>query len=80
MHCAQEGDRGPSTQDVVNALVRAIEHLPDKKDGNRREPILEPHYKLVSVIHKLVMRKELEVSSISMNSASLTKKSTGGRR
>ncbi len=53
--------RRPTAQQVIDPLVRAIEVLPGKKD-NKREPILEPHYKLVSIIHKLIQRKELEAS------------------
>ncbi|OCK79281.1 hypothetical protein K432DRAFT_330482 [Lepidopterella palustris CBS 459.81] len=63
MHHADEVARGnckpPGYQEVVDAFVRAIEILPEKKD-NRREPILEPHYKLVSIVHKLVQHKEIE--------------------
>jgi hypothetical protein len=47
----------PTSQDVIEAFTRAIEVLP-RKDG-RKEPVLEPHYKLVSIVHKLVQRKEL---------------------
>ncbi|KAF2814539.1 uncharacterized protein BDZ99DRAFT_471954 [Mytilinidion resinicola] len=62
MHCADVITRGnskvPNYGEVVNAIVRAIDVLP-KKD-NRREPILEPHYKLVSIVYKLVHQKEIE--------------------
>ncbi|OCL03733.1 hypothetical protein AOQ84DRAFT_392036 [Glonium stellatum] len=63
MHRADEATRGsskrPDYQEVVEAFVHAIEVLPEKKD-NRREPILEPHYKLVSIVHKLVLHREIE--------------------
>lgn len=72
MHTADDATRGsaraPTAQEVLDAFVRAIDVLPDKRDS-RREPILEPHYKLVSVIHKLVLRKELEVSLASLSRA-----------
>ncbi|KAK5156427.1 hypothetical protein LTR04_005654 [Oleoguttula sp. CCFEE 6159] len=55
-------DHPPSVQVVVNAFARAIEALPDRRDS-RKEPILEPHYKLVSIVHKLVRRKELDVAA-----------------
>jgi hypothetical protein len=45
---------------VVNALVKAIENSPQCKD-NRQEPTLEPHYKLVSIVHKLVYTGRLGV-------------------
>lgn len=51
----------PSMQDVIDAATAAIESLPQRKDNRReKEPILEPHYKLVSIAHKLVLRKDLD--------------------
>lgn len=47
--------------DVVNTFVRAIETLP-KRRSDKQDPIFEPHYKLVSLTHKLVQKEELEVS------------------
>jgi hypothetical protein len=47
----------PSWEDVVDAFVSAIETLPGKKE--KRDPVLEPHYKLVSIVHKLVQFKEI---------------------
>lgn len=47
-------------RDMIKSFTRAIECLPNKKDG-KREPILEPHYKLVSVVHKLVMKGQISV-------------------
>lgn len=43
-------------QTVLGSLTRAIESLPDKRDGRHTEkdPILEPHYKVLSIMHKLV--------------------------
>ncbi|KAL5120628.1 Histone transcription regulator 3 [Pleosporales sp. CAS-2024a] len=38
---------------VTDAIISAIETLPSKK-GRGGEPVLEPHYKLVSIVHKLV--------------------------
>ncbi|PGH04967.1 hypothetical protein AJ79_06924 [Helicocarpus griseus UAMH5409] len=45
--------------DVLDSLVDAIEALPSKKDS-RADPILEPHFKLVSIVHKLVHRGSLK--------------------
>lgn len=42
-----------SLDDVLDSLLDAIDTLPQRKDS-RSEPIFEPHYKLVSIIHKLV--------------------------
>ncbi|KAJ9610256.1 Histone transcription regulator 3 [Cladophialophora chaetospira] len=41
-----------STEQVIKAIVEAIEALPKKEKTN--EPILEPHLKLVSVVHKML--------------------------
>lgn len=51
--------RGPSWEDVIKPAIGAIERLPDKK-GKSGEPILEPHYKLVSIVHKLVKRRAID--------------------
>ena len=44
---------------VIDAFIRAIECVPDKRDSRHpeKDPILEPHYKLLSVVHKLVQAK-----------------------
>lgn len=51
--------QGPTWEDVTNAIISAIETLPGKK-GRSGEPILEPHYKLVSVVHKLFQRRAID--------------------
>lgn len=48
-------------QDVLDALLDAISTLPQKKDS-RSDPIFEPHFKLVTVVHKLVLQGILAVS------------------
>ncbi|KAJ4982810.1 Histone transcription regulator 3-like protein [Stagonosporopsis vannaccii] len=53
--------RGPTWEDVIKPAVGAIERLPDKK-GRSGEPILEPHYKLASIVHKLVKRRAIDPS------------------
>ncbi|KZZ93955.1 Tetratricopeptide-like helical [Ascosphaera apis ARSEF 7405] len=45
---------------VLDAFADTIRSLPRKRDS-RSEPILEPHYKLASVVHKLVTRGHLTV-------------------
>jgi hypothetical protein len=50
----------PTVQKVINALEKTIEvvsELPKPRHG--QDPILEPHYKIVSVVHKLVTRGDL---------------------
>lgn len=56
---ANEGVTKPSMQSVLNAFVKAIDTVPRPKDS-RQDPILEPHYKLVSVVHKLVMKGDMQ--------------------
>lgn len=66
MYAADESIRGdrkaPTMQEVLDCFRQAIEASPNKKG---KEPILEPHYKLVSVVHKLVLRKDLDVHQAS---------------
>ena len=68
MHAAPGEIRGrdapPSAQQVLSDFIRAIELIPDKdkRDSReKREPVLEPHYKLVSIVHKLVSRGEMSL-------------------
>ena len=66
MYSANESTRGsrtsPDMQEIITAFCNALEVLPSRKN---KDPILEPHYKLVSIIHKLVRRKDLEPSRAS---------------
>lgn len=66
MYTADESIRGdrkaPAMQDVLDCFKQAIDASPTKKG---KEPILEPHYKLVSIVHKLVLRKDLDVHAAS---------------
>lgn len=50
----------PSVEHVIKSLEQAVDvvsKLPRSRSG---EIILEPHYKIVSVVHKLVLRGDLE--------------------
>ncbi|KAI9734640.1 MAG: Histone transcription regulator 3 [Cirrosporium novae-zelandiae] len=51
-----------SYRDAIDEFVGAIEALPKKRDS-RQDPILEPHFKLVSVVHKLVHRGEITAAA-----------------
>ncbi|KAF2487842.1 hypothetical protein BDY17DRAFT_289784 [Neohortaea acidophila] len=52
----------PAAQQVLASFIRAIELIPDKKDSReKREPVLEPHYKLLSTVHKMVMRESIKL-------------------
>ncbi|KKY17715.1 putative transcriptional histone corepressor [Phaeomoniella chlamydospora] len=50
----------PGVEELLEVLVEAVENLPEKKD-NRADPILEPHFKLVSIVHKLVRKRMLDL-------------------
>lgn len=64
MYSCDDSVRGHSKRvpldDVLDSLLDAIDTLPQRKDS-RSEPIFEPHYKLVSIVHKLVHRDILTV-------------------
>lgn len=45
-------------QDVIDALLDSIAALPQRRDS-RADPIFEPHFKLLSVVHKLVVRGDM---------------------
>ena len=51
--------------DLLDSLHDAVESLPQYKD-TRTEPVLEPHIKILSVVHKLVRRGHLSVRSFSL--------------
>ena len=56
-------DRPPTTEQVIDSFVKAIELVPKQKDSRdtKRDPLLEPHYKLVSIVHKMVSRGDLDL-------------------
>ncbi|KAH8732505.1 hypothetical protein GQ44DRAFT_697743, partial [Phaeosphaeriaceae sp. PMI808] len=49
----------PSWESVTDAFITSIETLPGKK-GRSGEPVLEPHYKLVSIVHKLLQCRAID--------------------
>ena len=61
-----ENNKPIDVDDILDSLVAAIEAIPERKD-NRSDPILEPHLKLVSIVHKLVHRGVLKASILLMN-------------
>ena len=49
-----------STDEVITALAESVQALPIRDNRHPdKEPILEPHHKLVSIIHKLVQRGDI---------------------
>lgn len=67
MHNCSEEVRGRARKishvEALDAFTRAIELLPQRRDSRHPEKqlTLEPHYKLVSVVHKLVQSRRLRV-------------------
>lgn len=67
LYCYRQGSHVDYTE-VLDALTRAIECIPQKRDNRHPDkdlPILEPHYKLVSIVHKLVQRQKITVQALS---------------
>ncbi|GAB7339489.1 hypothetical protein MBLNU457_6110t1 [Dothideomycetes sp. NU457] len=63
MHSAEAANGGSPTTSyraVISALSRAIELVPKERKDSKKEAILEPHYRLASVVHKMVCRKTIE--------------------
>lgn len=68
MHDCEDEVLGPheriTFRPAIDAFVRAIECLPERRDSRHpdKDPILEPHYKLTSIVHKLVRSGRVSVS------------------
>lgn len=52
-----------SYMDVLDAYSQAIRLLPERRDNKHpeKDPTLEPHYKLVTTVHKLVRSRRITV-------------------
>ena len=63
MHTADEGQLPERAKTgyhpVIAALTRAIDRLPRERKDSKKETILEPHYKLAAIVHKLVKRNTI---------------------
>ena len=59
----EEGFRRVDYHQVLEAFTKAIQFVPERRDSRHpeKDPILEPHYKLVSTVHKLVQRRQISV-------------------
>lgn len=53
-----------SWRDAVDAFVKAIQCVPGKRDSRHpeKDPILDPHYKLLSIVYKLLKKGEIPVT------------------
>jgi hypothetical protein len=49
----EEGPGIPTADDVVETFLEATRTIPSRRD-KRDDPILEPQYKVLSILHKLV--------------------------
>ncbi|CAL3963505.1 unnamed protein product [Diplocarpon coronariae] len=49
----------PAMESVLSSFSNAIKKAPKHNGNSRSEPVLEPHYKLVSVVHKLVLMQAM---------------------
>ncbi|KAL8968608.1 MAG: hypothetical protein Q9183_002384 [Haloplaca sp. 2 TL-2023] len=69
IHNCSDATRMESTREgfepALDAFKMAIQHLPGHKDNrhSEKDPILEPHYKLASIVHKLVFSGRLGVEA-----------------
>jgi hypothetical protein len=52
----EQGRRKVEVDEVIDAFTAAVETSPERKDRST-DYVLEPHFKLVSIIHKLVHRR-----------------------
>lgn len=58
-------EKPPPIEEVLSAFTQAIETLPQQRRDSKKDPVLEPHYKLVSIVHKLVLRQEMDPEAAS---------------
>ena len=58
----------PGAPAVFRHLLRAIELLPGKNNSrdNKAQPTLEPHYKLLILVHKMYMRGSIDLEQAGM--------------
>ena len=68
MHSHPDQKQSVDYREVLDAFGKAIECVPERRDSRHpdKDPILEPHYKLVSIVHKLVQRRLISVLRSSM--------------
>ncbi len=62
MHNYNDANPPVHSQLAIDAILQAIRCLPERRDSRHpaKDPILEPHCKLLSVVHKLVRSKRPE--------------------
>lgn len=64
----KSGDKPPPASGVFRHLMRALELVPDRHNSrdNKSQPILEPHYKLLILVHKMYMRGSIILEEAAM--------------
>ncbi|TDZ72096.1 Histone transcription regulator 3-like protein [Colletotrichum trifolii] len=56
---AKDRETRPSVEYLISALEHAVDVVNAVPKSRHSDPILEPHYKIVSIVHKLVARGDL---------------------
>jgi tetratricopeptide (TPR) repeat protein len=61
-------DKRPGAPEVFASFLGALERVPGKNNNrdSKIQPILEPHYKLVIVVHKMYMRGSIDLDEAGM--------------
>ena len=56
-------NRSIGWRDPVDAFIKAIKCIPEKRDSRHpeKDPILEPHYKLLAIVYKLLRNRDIQV-------------------
>lgn len=63
----QSNEQPPSAPKVFESFLRALERVPGKNSrDSKAQPILEPHYKLLVVVHKMYMRHSIDLEEAGM--------------
>jgi hypothetical protein len=63
----QPNDMPPSAPKVFESFIRALELVPGRNSrDNKSQPILEPHYKLLIIVHKMYMRQSISLEEAGM--------------
>ncbi|KAM0707109.1 hypothetical protein Q7P35_006440 [Cladosporium inversicolor] len=63
----QPNDQPPSAPKVFESFLRALELVPGKNSrDSKSQPILEPHYKLLIIVHKMYMRHSINLEEAGM--------------
>jgi hypothetical protein len=61
-------DKRPGAPEVFASFLKALELVPGRNNNrdSKIQPILEPHYKLLVVVHKMYMRNSIDLDEAGM--------------